>query len=69
MITRELDPQPEIKARNTPDSLFETLARDAVADNLDNFIDTLLKSRDSEITSGEPLALASLASCVLDELD
>jgi hypothetical protein len=69
MITRELDPQPEIKARNTPDSLFETLARDAVADNLDNFIDTLLKSRDSEITSGEPLALASLASCVLDDLD
>jgi hypothetical protein len=66
--SRESDPQPEVHARSTADGPSKTVARDAVADN---FINALLKSRDSSgaITAEDLLALASLASRALDDLD
>ena len=65
--TRESVSQPDIQAPGTPDGSSKTVARDAVADG---FIDALLKSRDSsDITPEDLLALASLASRTLDDLD
>ena len=65
--TRESVSQPDIQARSAPDGPSKTVARDTVADS---FIDALLKSRDSSgITPDDLLALASLASRTLNDLD
>jgi hypothetical protein len=65
--TRESVSQPDIQARSAPDGPSKTVARDTVADG---FINALLKSRDSSgITPDDLLALASLASRTLNDLD
>ena len=64
---RDLDPEAGILARSIPDGAAETVAR---RDAADEFLNALLKTRDSpEITPESLLALASLASRTLDDLD
>jgi hypothetical protein len=60
---REIGPQEDIQARSTPKFPSETVARDDAADN---FITSLLQSRDSEVTPGN---IVTLASRVFDDLD
>lgn len=69
LTTRELDVGPPDRdpARSTPDGLSETMARCAARDD---FINALLKSRDSpKITPDDLFALTSLASRTLDDLE
>ena len=60
---REIGLQENIQARSTLNVLPETVARDDVADD---FITSLLQSRDPEIT---PENIFALASRVFDDLD
>jgi hypothetical protein len=62
--TRELGTHPEIQARSLPDGQSETVARDDAAGD---FINALLKNRDSPDFPRDLLSLASLASRVFDE--
>ena len=62
--TRDLGTQPEIQARSLPDGQSETVARDDAAGD---FINALLKNRDSPDFPRDLLSLASLASRVFDE--
>jgi len=61
--SREIDLQDDIQARSIPKVLSETVARDDAADD---FITSLLQSRDSEITLENIYALASR---VFNDLD
>ena len=61
--TREIGLQEDIQARSAPKVTSEMVARDDAADD---FITSLLQSRDSEIT---PENISAFASRVFDELD
>jgi hypothetical protein len=63
LYTREIGLQEDIQARSAPKVTSEMVARDNAADD---FITSLLQSRDSEIT---PENIFALASRVFDDLD
>lgn len=62
--TRDLGTQPENQARSLLDGLSETVARD---DSAGDFLNALLKNRDSPNFPRDLLSLASLASRVFDD--